>query len=78
LTLVLVFVSCKKENPRVAKQELKLNEVTFQASDKSIKNYTIKNSNKVSATFTNYGQRLIFLIVPDRVVSPKFIEVLFV
>jgi aldose 1-epimerase len=66
LTLVLVFVNCKKENPVVVKEEPKLNEATFQGIDKSIKIYTIKNSNKVSATFTNYGQRLISLMVPDR------------
>ena len=66
LTLVLVIVSCKKEIPGVVKQESKLNEATFQGNDKSIKIYTIKNNNKLSATFTNYGQRLIALMVPDR------------
>lgn len=66
LVMALVLANCKKENPIVIKEESKLNEATFQGNDNTIKIYTIKNSHNLSATFTNYGQRLVSLMVPDR------------
>ena len=44
----------------------KLSEETLQGNDSIIKLFTIKNQNGLSATFTNYGQRLIELLVPDK------------
>ncbi|RXP57923.1 galactose mutarotase [Lutibacter sp. HS1-25] len=72
---VLVFVACKnnvdkKNEAGLLDQNmsttLKLNEKTFKGNDDAIKLFTIKNKNNLSATFTNYGQRLVTLMVPDK------------
>ena len=54
--------------PEISEFELstKLNETTFRGKHDSIQLFTIKNKNKLSATFTNYGQRLVELLIPDK------------
>ncbi|WP_445725731.1 hypothetical protein [Flavobacterium sp.] len=71
---VLVFVACKNNVDKKngaglldnSSSTLALNEKTFQGNNEAIKLFTIKNKNNLSATFTNYGQRLITLMVPDK------------
>lgn len=74
IIVALIFVGCKNQTQKsVSEQELnksepssKLNESTFRGNHDSIQLFTIKNKNKLSATFTNYGQRLVELIIPDK------------
>ncbi len=75
LVLVLALVSCKNNIDKnrnsvisTEKKEIvsKLSQEIFQGNDTIIKLFTIKNKNGLSATFTNYGQRLIELLVPDK------------
>ena len=74
IIVALIFVGCKNQSQKsVSEQELnksepssKLNESTFRGNHDSIQLFTIKNKNKLSATFTNYGQRLVELIIPDK------------
>lgn len=66
LVIMLSFVGCKKNIEQNTEQLSQINEVTFQGNDKKVKLFTIRNKNNISATFTNYGQRLVSLMVPDR------------
>lgn len=69
------FLCCKKNNNKIPEsvsleeatnQIIQPNTDSFRGHDKVVKLYTIKNDDGVSATFTNFGQRLITLMVPDK------------
>lgn len=71
----VVFLSCKteKKEPQTKKTEIEVFQKTWIDKDfeleidgKKTKLYTIKNSNGIEATFCNYGQRLVSLVVPDK------------
>ncbi|WP_299556390.1 aldose epimerase family protein [Seonamhaeicola sp.] len=74
--LLLLVVACKNKtesstNHIVQKEQIsKLNEETFSGGDERIKLFQLKNDHGVQITFTNYGQRLIELLVPDRNGTP--------
>jgi len=66
-TTILVLFSCnqKKENISL---KAKVDPKKFEAiiDGKKTKLYVLKNKNGLEATFTNFGQRLVSLMVPDR------------
>lgn len=75
LIAFVVFLSCKtdKKEPQPKKIEKEVFQKTWKEKDfeleidgKKTKLYTIKNSNGIEATFCNYGQRLVSLVVPDK------------
>jgi len=78
LCIVLILYSCKdnkkstdKEDilkTEVAKRHHKLKPADFEkeVDGKQTKFYTLTNANGVEITFTNFGQRLISLYVPDK------------
>ncbi len=84
LVFFLATVSCKEKKAALVSGENKTEDLisnkvvkaeNFNSTidGKQVALYTIKNINGVSATFTNYGQRLISLMVPDK--NGKFKDV---
>jgi len=75
LFLIMVLFSCKENKKSADKEEVVavkslhgLNPVDFEKEidGKQTKFYTLTNANGVEITFTNFGQRLISLYVPDK------------
>ncbi len=77
--LIIYFLGCQQKNKlatdnatkykRVATKDISnLNPEDFNATieDKNIDLYVLKNKKGMVATFTNYGQRLVSLLVADR------------
>lgn len=81
--LITTFGSCNTINNNAgslidsAKQVDTLSKIAFQTviDGKKTDLYILKNSNNIQATFTNYGGRLVGLIVPDREGKPTDVVV---
>lgn len=79
ITLVSCQLTSEKQTEKVsdtlANTQLELSRVSFQKTidDKKTDLYFLKNKNHVKAAFTNYGARIIGLLVPDT--SGKLIDV---
>lgn len=77
LWLILIFVSCKNKSKikNSIEQEIMVSSVKTKLKASNFQNkidgkktdfYILTNKNGVEVTFTNYGQRLTSLIVPDK------------
>ncbi len=54
------------DSGRITFSEIKASNFETEIEGKKVGLYTLKNKNGIEATFTNYGQRLISLYVPDK------------
>ncbi len=85
ICIILALYSCKQDKKSTNKEEVSeteavkslhgLNPADFemQIDGKQTKFYTLTNNNGVEVTFTNFGQRLISLYVPDK--DGKFADI---
>lgn len=78
-SIILLNSNCKEENKKNVKDQIDpimktnttfsgLNYADFEdlIEGKAVALYKLQNKNGLEATFTNYGQRLVSLMVPDR------------
>ena len=78
MMMSILFISCKEDKKTANKEDMietetskslhKLKQSNFEkeVDGKQTKFYTLTNKNGVEVTFTNFGQRLISLYVPDK------------
>ncbi|MBT8300033.1 MAG: galactose-1-epimerase, partial [Maribacter sp.] len=76
---LMLFSSCNQKNRKSALKQREMNNTNIEVlsgihhvnferiiDDKAIKLYVLKNKGGLEAVFSNYGQRLISLMVPDK------------
>jgi len=76
---LMLFTSCNERNKKSSLTQIEMNNtniellsgidrVNFERTidDKAVKLYVLKNKGGLEAVFSNYGQRLISLMVPDK------------
>ncbi|PXX24001.1 aldose 1-epimerase [Arenibacter sp. ARW7G5Y1] len=75
LFLMIALIGCKERKITVNSKSSKTNNVALKMNAESFKKridgkstdlFSIKNANNIEVAFTNYGQRLVSLFVPDK------------
>ena len=67
-TVVLMFSACEKkvQAPQLTVSGLDVAKFDTTIQNKPVKLYTLKNANGMEVCITNYGGRIVSLVVPDK------------